>query len=184
MSAAEAGAGEGRSHSDFAELSASSSLFSDTVIFLSLNGFAQDLSRAPFVLRELYENEELLIAGKRVAYGKEQRTRLHSLAREGDVRRVRVLMKVGANVNAMTKDRSTALYMAIQCGHESVVRLLVEHGADIHAKTNDGSTALYLASRQGHESVVRLLIEHGADINAKTDDGSMAGITALRIAIE
>ena len=78
---------------------------------------------------KLYDQDDLLVASKNVRYWTDQRTRLHILARSGDDRRVEILVKVGADVDAKeTASKETPLHYASQQRHESVVQYLKEHG--------------------------------------------------------
>jgi ankyrin repeat protein len=65
---------------------------------------------------------------KRLLSRKDQK--LHIATYKGDVKRVKELLKKGANPNAKDKDGRTPLHAAAYEGHVDVVRLLLEHGAD------------------------------------------------------
>jgi len=84
-------------------------------------------------------------------------------AGENDFRKVRNLLKKGADVNAKVgKFAEMALTEASAGGHLDVVRLLLEKGADVNAKTGFGHTALMEASENNHTEIVELLKAHGA----------------------
>ena len=104
------------------------SLLLDAGRVVALNDYAEELRLLPFLSRSFHREEELLIATKRVHYGSKKRTRLHSLARKGDLARVRLLLKVGADVNAKDEGGRTPLRYAAEKGHESVVRYLAAEG--------------------------------------------------------
>jgi ankyrin repeat protein len=94
----------------------------------------------------------------------------HSLlnaASEGDVERLRRLMKLGRDVNATSGDGSP-LYLAAEGGHVEAVRLLLEAGADDTMQTKVGRdkelTPLQAAVRGGHAPAVRLLLRKDTDI--------------------
>jgi ankyrin repeat domain-containing protein 50 len=127
--------------------------------FVALNGYAPACLRLAFVARGFYDEDDYLVACKHVRYGDKQRTRLMSLARKGDKRRVSLLIDVGADVNAADTDGRTALHLASSCGRTDIVRILVQRGADLDAEDARGRTALHLSSRGGHVDVVRLLLE-------------------------
>jgi ankyrin repeat protein len=133
---------------------------------VALNGYAPACRRLAFVSRDFYSEDDLLVACKLVRYGVKQRTRLMSLARKGDLRRVSLLLDVGADVNA-----------ASITGHlDDIVRLLFDGSADEMAKDTDGCTALHHASIAGHVDVVRLLL----DVNAEDNKGWTALLHAER----
>jgi ankyrin repeat protein len=134
---------------------------------LSFNGFAQDLRCFPFASRELYSIDDLVIASKNVRYGGLRRTRLHSLARHGDLPRAQLLVTLGADVNAEDIHKSTPLLFASQGDHESTVQFLVEHGADVNKGDEDGWTPLHFACSHGHARIARCLLANGARADAR-----------------
>jgi uncharacterized protein len=127
--------------------------------FVALSGYAPACRRLAFVARGFYGEDDYLVACKHVRYGDKQRTRLMSLARKGDLRRVSLLIDVGADVNAADADGRTPLHHASSCGRTDIVRILVQRGADLDAEDARGRTALHVASAGGHVDVVRLLLE-------------------------
>ena len=83
----------------------------------------------------------------------------------GNERIVKLLLEVGADLNARTGG-TTALQVAAYNGRDHVVALLLDSGADINAQDGEFGTALQAACYRGYEVVVRLLVDKGADINA------------------
>jgi hypothetical protein len=73
--------------------------------FVALNGYAHECRLLPFLSRSFRREEDFLVACKHVRYGGKQRTRLMSLAGGGDVDRVTLLLKVGADVEARERGR-------------------------------------------------------------------------------
>jgi ankyrin repeat protein len=105
-------------------------------------------------------------------------TELHRAAKKGDVKKLKSLIDVGADVNYEGSSGCTPLHLATDCGHEAVVRLLLANGADAAAKSSEGRTPLHSAARMGHPGVVRLLLEKIDNVHAKDSSGS----TSLHIA--
>lgn len=66
-------------------------------------------------------------------------------AYEGEVDRIRGLLKAGADVNAREEAGWTALHMAVVGGEAAVIRMLLDAGAYVNAKTKYGETVLGLA---------------------------------------
>jgi len=99
----------------------------------------------------------------------------------GDMRKIRLLLDEGLDVNETTTDGVTALRMASQEGHTEVVKLLLDRGADVNAKDASGVTALLMASHKGHTEIVKVLIDKGADVNVVNVKSTGTGSTALII---
>src|SRR5262245_50943132 len=74
---------------------------------------------------------------------------LHYAVFNGDEDSVELLLKHGADVNAIAANGWTPLHIACAKGNESLVDLLLENGADVNAMTEVGDTPLALATRYG-----------------------------------
>jgi ankyrin repeat protein len=87
--------------------------------------------------------------------------RLPEAAEQGDLARVRDLIRHGANVNAEDATGCTALYRAAYNGHKGVVKLLIGTAGcavNSHGRLT-GHTALSLAAEDGNLAIVRLLLQ-------------------------
>ena len=95
----------------------------------------------------------------------------------GNADAVQRLLKLGANVNAVTDGGTSALILA---AHDAdATRLLLQAGANPNQRPEDGRTPIIVASaRVGASAVVKLLLDAGADPKAL----SAARTTALRLA--
>jgi ankyrin len=149
--------------------------------FVALNGYADACRLLPFVSPSFYREEDFVVALKHVRYGLRKRTRLHVLARKGDVGRVALLLKVRADVNARDTDGYTPLAYACTFDHAIIICLLLDKGADPRAVSKVGFTCLHLATWGGHEEAVRLLLAKGVD---PSDTGPTLPLTALYLASE
>jgi len=122
-------------------------------------------------------------------------------AKDGDLNKVKNLIKNGSNINA---DRTfTPLQLAISRSHKDVIVFLIKNGAKIKneflveaAQHNDINTvkllidngadvkdtqrgvALINATLNGNIAMIKLLIDNGADVNAISE----CGRTALDVA--
>lgn len=74
----------------------------------------------------------------------------------GLTKATKLLLAVGAEVNATNKYGTTALISAARGGHTEVVRLLLAAGADIHASCQDGN-ALCVALSLHHQETAEVL---------------------------
>lgn len=99
---------------------------------------------------------------------------LEHAAANGDVGVMRVLLKHGADPNALHSEMPPILG-AIFYGHNEAAELLLNEGANANAREPTyGHTALMEAARLGRIDLVRLLLERGADPKAKSIDGRSA----------
>lgn len=115
---------------------------------------------------------------------------LHVAAINGYGGIAEMLLKHGADKDALDDTGETPLMKAAVEGHQPVVELLLKAGADIDiagksesnraASCFYGSGALQYAVAAGHDGIVRTLLKHGADVNAQDD----RGYTPLHCAIQ
>ncbi len=85
---------------------------------------------------------------------------------------VEILIKNGANVNAITRNGTTALmYASSFVERTNIVKILIKNGANVNAKESHGWTALMHAAARGCINVVEILIKNGANVNAKSPNG-------------
>lgn len=106
---------------------------------------------------------------------------------------IRILLKAGANINAMTKTNLTPLMCAINnctdCNEGiDVIKLLLDNGADVNMNIDKSMSALSVAIMlfKGKVScdIIQLLLDYGADINCKTKSGKTMLHTLVSLAPE
>jgi len=83
----------------------------------------------------------------------------------GNVDMVRLLIELGADVNAATAYPLSALFNASYKGHSEIVRLLLDAGADVNAPSYQGMPPIAGAVARGHADVVKLLLDYGSALN-------------------
>lgn len=92
-------------------------------------------------------------------------TPLHVAALKGQYKIMEILLRNGAEINALDAMGRTPLHCGVEGERMDVVKLLVERGADVTRVDAKGLSVLHLAVEKGLEDAVELLIENGADPN-------------------
>lgn len=105
-------------------------------------------------------------------------TPLWCAAVSGKLSVVKCLIRLGADINAVSDTGSTPVRSACFMTNMEIVQYLVEHGADIKKSNYNGGTCL-INSVQSVE-LCSYLISKGADVNAK----DIQNKTALHYAIQ
>ena len=115
-------------------------------------------------------------------YLRELEMALLGACREGDLLKVRQLIKEGHNVNTRGGCvGTTPLIEAALGGHGQVVEELIREGADVNGKSAVQRAALHYASWNGHCSVVKTLCTAGADTNVQDKEGETPLIRAAKL---
>ena len=117
---------------------------------------------------------------------KDKKTLLFTVAQDGNEEAVDMLLKCGANVNAVNKDGSTPLHAACRSDSILAVNYLIEAGAKVNAVDKNKSSPLHVACNFAINGpppirlfIIRSLIKAGANINAQTE----VGLTPLGLAV-
>ncbi|CAD7701665.1 unnamed protein product [Ostreobium quekettii] len=119
------------------------------------------------------------------AADKDEQRAMHHAARHGAIECVDVLLRAGADINALAKGEGVLIF-AVRGGHYDVARMLMERGAELNSSPKDDPRitlvhALAIGTSPSAEVDVELLKEvlvKGADINAADEHGN----TALHLA--
>lgn len=112
-------------------------------------------------------------------------TPLHFAARDGHYAVAKLLMELGADVNAQTEYGNTPLHLTArsrlgECAnpwrgdsvgltkdHLAVAELLLESGASVDARNREGTTPLQGAAACNDVRIAALLIDHGANVDSR-----------------
>lgn len=92
---------------------------------------------------------------------------------KSSLKKMRDLIKAGANVNFRQDRGWTTLMRASYFMFTSAVKLLIENGAEINVTNNDGFSPIMLAAAntynfvksKGLKEIIDMLIENNADLN-------------------
>lgn len=102
------------------------------------------------------------LCGKRANIGAANnrgRNALHLAAESNHEEMVKLLLRYGADPQAVSDGGWTALHNAAQNGYKGIVALLMgREKVDVNAELSNGMTPLHWAAFNGHEEVVRLLL--------------------------
>jgi ankyrin repeat protein len=125
-----------------------------------------------------------------VANGREGRTPLHSAVIHNRASTAEVLIRQGAEVEAVDRYGFTPLHLAAWEGSAEVATLLLKHKADPNARTRSsaaasdfsmgrrfvmaGNSPLHLAAMSGQTNIIAVLLKAGALINATNSTGGTA----------
>lgn len=111
-------------------------------------------------------------------------------AYQGDLKRLRELIKGGADVNLPDFRGDYPIHGAIQTLEIASLKILIEAGADVNALSSYLSTPFLDACRAGMIEAMTLLLKHGADphirdrggltaLHQAADSGSLEAVTLL-----
>ena len=90
-------------------------------------------------------------------------TELHVVAQQGNVEKVKRLLKQKIDVNSLSSSGYTPLHISAGFDKRRVTKLLLINGAKINARDSSGRTPLHLSARRGHLSMGKFLLSLGAN---------------------
>src|SRR5688572_3513060 len=127
--------------------------------------------------------EELVASGqdvnaKKTGFVKEGYPPLHIAVLYEQKEAIKVLVRLGADVNSRNKDQETPLWIAVNLKEPDILELLLDLGAGIDARPT-GMTVLDWAAFDGKSEMVRVLLARGADINTPHCGGYALGSAAI-----
>ena len=96
-------------------------------------------------------------------------------AASNDIKKVKLLVSAGADVNGSIRNGDHPLYRAALWGNLEVVEFLLSKNAKVRVKRYDGQSPSDLAIRRGHFEVVKRLLDAGAErtLHAKVAMGEV-----------
>ncbi|XP_059140504.1 uncharacterized protein LOC131928459 [Physella acuta] len=152
---------------------------------------ADDDGDLPLHIAVVHENMRMVIklinlmaiAGKGVdKFNKQQQTPLHLAVKLDFLEAVDILIRSGANVNAVDCTGSSSIHMAVQGRSTKCLQVLLEKcpTAELNARNFDGLTPLHTAVDNGDLDQVELLLKYGADIDVT--DGKSGRTSLFRAA--
>ena len=91
-------------------------------------------------------------------------------AYDGELEKVKILLKQGVKCNAIDQDGHTALMFAAFNGHSKIVLSLLEAGAVVDQRDMMDRTALLYGATGPFPETVKILLDRGADPNKVDSD--------------
>lgn len=108
------------------------------------------------------------------------RTALHFAALDANLETVKVLVKLGADIQAFDDTGNNAVFYAAKNDDVEMLKLFVGKGADVTERSGlFGNTALHVAASHGSIAAANFLLGNGADINALTQDRCTPLVNAM-----
>ncbi|GIX76452.1 hypothetical protein CEXT_292441 [Caerostris extrusa] len=89
-------------------------------------------------------------------------TCLYQACRQNNVEHVKMLLKDGANINALDADRRTPLHFACDGGSIACLDFLLKMGADVHTPQSP-LTPLHVACQEDSVECAEILLKYGAN---------------------
>eukprot|EP00698_Gefionella_okellyi_P022263 TRINITY_DN7358_c0_g1_i1.p1 TRINITY_DN7358_c0_g1~~TRINITY_DN7358_c0_g1_i1.p1 ORF type:complete len:502 (+),score=71.57 TRINITY_DN7358_c0_g1_i1:28-1533(+) len=112
-------------------------------------------------------------------HGDEEDLTLHRAAYRGAQSRIKQLLALGANINAVDEDGASVIHWAAGADSAETLNFLLEQGAEIRVNnTLQGESPLHWCAKVGSVEAARWLLRHGAHADAKDS----LGATPLMIA--
>lgn len=100
-------------------------------------------------------------------------------AKEGNLGKIKDLLRGGTDINLKDANGFTALMHAAANNHSAVVTELVKRGANIEAINESGETPLLLGTESGATEAVRVLLEHGSTFSIVADRHAPLHLAAM-----
>lgn len=91
---------------------------------------------------------------------------LNYAIKKGNTEAVKLLMGMGADLNAMSHDKTPLMYAA-KYHRVDIANLLMAKGVNVNVINSKGQTALMYAAKYGSPDIARILISAGADVQIK-----------------
>ena len=95
----------------------------------------------------------------------------HAATKDGDVQRIKELLRAGANVDARDKYNATSLHLATADRNMEMVQTLIDAGANPALLGKAGRSVLNYAVRKCWLNGIDTLLAHGADADVVDEDG-------------
>jgi len=89
-----------------------------------------------------------------------------------DLKKIKKLIKNGADINLEASDKSRALFVAVAHGDMAFTTELLAKGAFVFIKKRDGNNLLVAAIMSGNNKMLKLMLAQNIDPNIRCEDGN------------
>ncbi|PWA41543.1 Ankyrin repeat-containing protein [Artemisia annua] len=107
--------------------------------------------------------------------------RLNNAAYNGDLSRLKSLIRAGADPNKKNFDGRSPLHLAASKGHEDIALFLIQEGVEVNISDNFGNTPLLEAIKRGHDNIASLLIKEGCSLTITDSDTKLSPSVAREV---
>ncbi len=108
--------------------------------------------------------------------GPDGSTALQWAVYKGDLVKVKLLLKQGADVAAVNNYGANAMQLAAEVADPNMLKLLLDAGANADSPNPEGQTALMLVARTGNVEAAKLLVKHKATLDAREQFGEQTAL--------
>lgn len=111
-------------------------------------------------------------------------------AKEGNIEKIKFLLKYGADINGLNAYGNTPIMVALENNHIDAAKFLVEAGADVNIANTKAITPFIVAILLKNYDLVNLMLEKGADVNKRymllggIDNDTKVGVRPLEAAVQ
>ncbi len=127
-------------------------------------------------LNKLLANDADLVKAR----GADGFTPLHLACFFGQVQAAEILVRHGADTNAVSPSRIAIIHSAAASRNADLLKLVLDAGANPNSQQQRGYTALHEAAMHNSVERARALLEAGADPAIKSDEGQTAADMAAQ----
>lgn len=114
------------------------------------------------------------------ARGADGFTPLHLACFFGQLEAAEILVRHGADTNAVSPSRIAVIHSAAASRNSALLKLVLHAGANPNSQQQRGYTALHEAAMHNSVERARVLLEAGADAAIKSDEGQTAADMAAQ----